>query len=205
MDYMPLVESMDQLDGGPLGDSHFGVLFGNIKSAGMVQYTYLFIVYKKGEELPLLIVASEVNGFRDKAGGGSHFLGLFDGSGHANLGDSDEWGDVDKFRKALKVVEKQLGVRPSGGDAHTTAPPLNTTSIVGIFGALTGVVAVCLFMAARWYGDLIGNAPVPGPEPVEPTSPSNDLLMVGIVCGVIALTGVVAIGWSFCRALKAKP
>ena len=118
MHYMPQVESMDRIDGGPLGDAHVGLLFGNIKAAGRVQYAYLFVVYNKDDRQPVFIVSSEVNSMHKRHGGGTHFLGVFNGDGHLNLGDSDGWGDLEKFfHKALAVVEKHLGLRPSAGGA----------------------------------------------------------------------------------------
>ena len=116
MEYMPTVESMDRIDGGPLGDAHVGILFGNIKAAGRIQYAYLFVVYANAERQPVFIVSSEVNSTHKTLGGGTHFLGVFDGQGHLNLGDSDDWGDLDKFvPKALAVVEEHRGLRPTGG------------------------------------------------------------------------------------------
>lgn len=114
MNYMPLVESMDQLDGGPLGESHVGILFGNIKAAGRVEYAYLFVVYHRDDKQPVFIVSSEVNAMRVRGGGGpSHFLCVFDGAAHLNLGASDDWADLDKFfPKALAVVEERLGLKP---------------------------------------------------------------------------------------------
>lgn len=116
MNHMPMVESMDQLDGGPLGDSHTGVLCGNIKSAGRMQYQFLFVVSEKDKQEPVLIVSSEKNSMQKRLGGASHFLGLFDEHGHTNLGHSDDWGNLEMFfTKALELVEKHLGIRPAGG------------------------------------------------------------------------------------------
>ena len=113
MQYMPTVESMDRLDGGPLGDAHAGILFGNIKAIGEIEYAYLFVVYDLATRQPVLIVSSEKNTMQKRFGGGSHFLGLFDGTGHANLGDSNDWAVQEKFfQKALQVVDKQMNIRP---------------------------------------------------------------------------------------------
>ena len=117
MNYMPDVESMDRLSGGPLGPAHHVVIAGNVKSAGKIEYLYLLVVYEAATEKPVYIVASEANAMRDALGGGSHFLGVFDGNGHANLGDSDDWGDVDRFAdKALALAAAHLGLRPVDDD-----------------------------------------------------------------------------------------
>lgn len=117
--YMPAVESMDRLDGGLLGPDHVAILTGNIKSAGQIQYLYLLTVFERATEQPIYIVASEVNGMRDAFGGGSHFLGVFDGRGHLNLGDSDDWADVGLFmKKALALAAARVGLKPPDeGDA----------------------------------------------------------------------------------------
>lgn len=116
MKYMPLVKSMDEIEAGAVGDAHFGILYGNVKSAGRMQYEYLFVVYGKDDGKPVLIVSSERNMM--PFDGGSHVLGLFDGNGHANLGFSDDWSDLEKFfPKALEIVEKKLGPGTSEDDA----------------------------------------------------------------------------------------
>jgi len=84
------------------------VLLGNIVSAGMVQYLYILVVYEQDGE-PCLFVASEVNQDREAFGGGSHFLGVFPGDGHLNLGDSDEWADRERFvERALAIARERL-------------------------------------------------------------------------------------------------
>ena len=43
--------------------------------------------------------------------GRSHFLGLFPGEGHVNLGAADEWADMDKFAaKALEIIAEQFSL-----------------------------------------------------------------------------------------------
>jgi hypothetical protein len=45
--------------------------------------------------------------------GESHFLCLFDEQGHHNLGNSNDWGDAEKFEvAALKILSKWLGEIP---------------------------------------------------------------------------------------------
>jgi hypothetical protein len=41
-------------------------------------------------------------------GGGSHFLGVFDGNGHINQGGSDDWADEEKFTaRALQIIREK--------------------------------------------------------------------------------------------------
>jgi hypothetical protein len=110
MKYAPHIKSAD-----PIGRYQVAgrdaVLLGNIVSAGMVQYLYILAVYEPGGA-PCLFVASEVNDTQVAFGGGSHFLGVFPGDGHANYGDSNEWADRERFLKqALEIAQKRL----SGG------------------------------------------------------------------------------------------
>jgi hypothetical protein len=113
MNYMPAVESMDRLDGGPLGPAHVAIFFGNIRSVGQIQYRYLLAVYDRATQHPVYIVASEVNSMHASHGGGSHFLCVFDGTRHLNFGDDDAWADADTFlRKALALAAAHVGLTP---------------------------------------------------------------------------------------------
>jgi hypothetical protein len=90
VEYMPLVESLNRVSSAPLGEKHTILLFDQIKSAGSVQYAFLLaVVYNETQE-PVYFVSSEVNQLAALLGGGSHCLGIFAGSGHANLGFSDD-------------------------------------------------------------------------------------------------------------------
>jgi len=43
--------------------------------------------------------------------GRSHFLGLFPGEGHVNMGAADEWAELDSFAaKALEVIAGQFSL-----------------------------------------------------------------------------------------------
>src|SRR5438309_2046596 len=94
---MPRVESMNRVASAPLGENHTVLLFDQIKSAGHVEYAFLVAVFDNATQRPVYFVASEVNSTAETFGGGSHFLGVFDGDGHANRGASDDWGDPKKF------------------------------------------------------------------------------------------------------------
>jgi len=75
---------------------------------------HVMYVYEGGDFLtgrPCLAVASEVNRMATAGSGRSHFLGLFPGDGHVNLGAADEWADMDSFAaKALEVVAGQFSL-----------------------------------------------------------------------------------------------
>jgi hypothetical protein len=87
------------------------VLLDNIISAGMVQYQYILVVYERDGE-PCFFVASEINAEKEAFGGGSHFLGVFPGDGHENLGDSDEWADRERFAaRAFAIAQERLSSR----------------------------------------------------------------------------------------------
>jgi len=111
VEYMPRVESVNRVGAVPLGDGHTALLFDNIKSAGAVQYAFLLGVFDNAKQEPVYFVASEVNETASVFGGGSHYLGVFDGSGHANLGSSDDWGDPRKFfPEAIRLAAERFGV-----------------------------------------------------------------------------------------------
>ena len=105
MNYLPRIK-----DAKPQSEHRVGrhpvVFFGDIEPAGLVTYFMIAVVYDPDTKQPCFIVASEVNNFAERFGGRSHFLGVFDGTGHANYGTSDDWGDPDKFTaKALEIIQ----------------------------------------------------------------------------------------------------
>lgn len=132
--YWPRVGKRRVLSKHKLGD-YFAVLYGDLESLGHVQYAYVLFVIDENDIV--LCVASEREDeevFRDNAALGqpSYVLGVFPGTGHQNMGRSDDWGDVDKFReRALEVARERLGV----SEEATTVPerplrdvPLEQTS-----------------------------------------------------------------------------
>lgn len=107
MNYIPAIKSATPVAEFEIA-GHTAVLFDDIVSAGSIQYLYILAVYTPNDE-PCLFIASEVNRMQQRLGGASHFLGLFPGDGHLNLGDSDEWADRDLFaKKALAIAEEHL-------------------------------------------------------------------------------------------------
>lgn len=113
MKYAPRVKSMKGVARAPVAPGYTVVLFDNIESAGAVQYAFITAVFDDATKLPVYFVASEVNTMAEALGGGSHFLGVFDGEGHSNLGASDDWADPKKFfPKALEIVRERFGGNP---------------------------------------------------------------------------------------------
>jgi hypothetical protein len=109
MSYMPRVVSAQPIREYALGN-YRAILFGDIESAGIVQYRYILAVFD-AEGQPCFFVASEVNQSREALGGGSHFLGVFPGCGHENLGDSDAWADLETFAcRAVEIVKERLAI-----------------------------------------------------------------------------------------------
>jgi hypothetical protein len=74
--------------------------------------------WRRGVEGPVYFVASEVNEMAAVFGGGSHYLGVFDGSGHSSLGSSDAWGDPSKFfPEAIRLAAERFGILIEDGHA----------------------------------------------------------------------------------------
>lgn len=89
------------------------LLATDVKSAGIIQYAYLLIAWRKDEKEPCYIVASEVNNMRMPGeDSGTHFLCCFPGEGHRNLGASDDWGNLALFeKKACQVISRELHIK----------------------------------------------------------------------------------------------
>lgn len=110
MKYAPVIKSAKPKNQFQIG-KHTAILLGDIERAGAVEYQYIMVVYDDTWK-PCYFVASEVNSMAKSFGGGSHFLGLFDGNGHANCGTSDDWADEAKFTaEALRIVKAKFGVQ----------------------------------------------------------------------------------------------
>jgi len=94
-----------------------------------IGYEFMIVVFEENATDPFLFVTSERNdpeasakGFQELGidpemisadKGESHFLCLFDKHGHHNLGDSNDWGDEEKFEAAaLRILTERLGERP---------------------------------------------------------------------------------------------
>ena len=111
MNYAPAIRSANPMQHIQVG-RHVAVLLGDIVSAGPVEYRYILVVYDGDTQQACYFVTSEINSMAEVFGGGSHFLGLFDGDSHANCGASDDWADEAKFTaEALRIVREKLGIQ----------------------------------------------------------------------------------------------
>lgn len=90
------------------------VLVSDCQSPSPIQYAHVMYVYEHGDFLTgdiCLAVSSEANRMAVPGDGRSHFLCIFSGSKHINLGPSDDWADLDKFTaRALEVVAQQYSL-----------------------------------------------------------------------------------------------
>lgn len=134
--YLPDLKTMRIVRNYVLGDC-FCLLCTDCVTNQQVEYTHVLFVIRAPSRDPNFAVAAEVNAMaemgraqleRMRAAGrspeeiaatadlvGSHFLGVFPGDGHRNLGASDNWADLEKFAKrALEIVATEFGI--------TTAP-----------------------------------------------------------------------------------
>lgn len=107
--YFPVVKDarlVKRYDAG----THEIILLTDLKCAGIIRCSHLLIAFNKGDQEPCYVIASEVNNLGSSSDG-SHFLGCYPGSGHINLGCSDDWGDLSRFeKKARELMSKKLGI-----------------------------------------------------------------------------------------------
>jgi hypothetical protein len=93
------------------------VLVTDCQSPSPIQYVHVMYVYEHGDFLTgkiCLAVSSEVNRMATPGSGRSHFLCIFSGAKHINLGPSDDWADLEKFTaKALEVISGQYSLEKS--------------------------------------------------------------------------------------------
>ncbi|MCU0498533.1 MAG: hypothetical protein MUF87_14375 [Anaerolineae bacterium] len=102
--YMPTLSAAVHVRSYTLAQYRLKVLT-HCKSPGLIQYKYVILVYEQGDE-PVMAITSEHN---PRLTDGSYFLGVFPGYGHVNLGNSIDWGDLEKFiAKALTILAEYL-------------------------------------------------------------------------------------------------
>jgi len=105
----PLIKRATMLRKYRLGPNVTG-LYGNIESAGSMQYSFILAVQRDTERQPFVFVTSEVSVLAH-AMGPSHVLGIFEGDRHVNMGFSDEWADLEHFTmRALEIAAGYVGV-----------------------------------------------------------------------------------------------
>ena len=115
--YMPAIIDAHHVESYVMGPL-LTMVFTDCKSEGPVKYTHVLFVYifdpeadEKTGMQRLMAVAAEVNQSPFANTTGSHFLGVFPGSGHINMGSSDSWADLEKFtEKALEVVAEKFNI-----------------------------------------------------------------------------------------------
>ena len=91
--------------------SYLAFLYGDIKSIGPVQYLYILAVVKSGEKEPCFLVSSEVAELHLF---GSHYLCYFNGTGHSNMGLSNDWADLElSTAKAFSIAIERFQISGS--------------------------------------------------------------------------------------------
>ena len=109
IEYTPEITKAKKLKIFVIG-KYLALLSGKIRSDGPVKYLYILSVVRAEDGELCLCVAAEKNNV-PMEGGGSHFLGVFAGTGHANLGLSNDWADQEKFTaKALSIAKERLEI-----------------------------------------------------------------------------------------------
>lgn len=110
--------------------NYLAVLNRDIRSVGPIEYLYILVVFRSANlESPIMFVTAERNTLgaqsvsvmpeelRKEMGpdfGKSLFIGVFDESGHSNLGMANECADIEVFTaRALTVAKMQLKLRQS--------------------------------------------------------------------------------------------
>jgi hypothetical protein len=130
--YLPDLKTMRIAKNFLLGDC-FCMLCTDCVSNQAVQYRHVLFVVRPPSREPNFAVAAEVNEMAEEGRAllrqmreqgaseeqlaadaelvGSHYLGVFPGDGHRNLGASDDWADLDKFAvRALQIVAQEFGI-----------------------------------------------------------------------------------------------
>jgi hypothetical protein len=114
--YAPSMAGTREVRRHALGPDHFAILSVHPPpdaQAGTIKVAHSLAVHASADGSPRLYVAAELNRSYapDREGSASHFLGLYPGEGHANLGASNEWADLAAFEaRALQVARDHLGL-----------------------------------------------------------------------------------------------
>ncbi len=99
-------------------------VFTDCEARGYVQYAHVLFVHVLDPQAPFMLpepmfaVAAEISQFSNSD---AHFLGVFPGHGHLNLGSSPDWADLSKFtRRALQVVGEHFNINSKPVRLHNT-------------------------------------------------------------------------------------
>jgi len=122
MDWTPVIGKSRTVKYIPLSTGkHTALILDEIESLGLVQYLYILVVFDDSIKQPCLFISSELNKTAEEPGEGSHFLGVFSGDEHHNLGASDDWADIVNFeREAVKLAFEYLNESSSIKNTETT-------------------------------------------------------------------------------------
>ncbi len=121
--YMPAIIDARHVRSYQVGP-YLTMLFTDCKSAGQIQYRHVLFVYAPPDPRQprhvqlqrIMAVAAERNAMLDKIPDTpkkGHFLGVFPGEGHMNMGMSEDWDDLEKFaQKALELLPINIWLQP---------------------------------------------------------------------------------------------
>lgn len=113
--YLPYIKKADR-HSQYVSAGYVMIVLTNCVSGGAVEYTHVLIIYQPGGQSkrdlePIMAVASEVNQMHQPGDNCSHFLGVFDGGAHLNMGCDDAWADLDTFvERALEIAVERLAL-----------------------------------------------------------------------------------------------
>lgn len=96
-----------------LSEDYLASLYGEIESAGIIQYHHLLVIYDSGEA-PCLFFGAEWSKL-DPCYKDEPMLGVFSGDGHGNCGGSTDWLDDALFvLGSIKLAREMLRFEDSG-------------------------------------------------------------------------------------------
>lgn len=108
MQFGPLMESCVPVKMFQLGEGYEGFLLHQIKSRGVIEYIFIFSVFK--DKSPFLYFCAE----RSKENK-NIFIGVFDEAGHNNLGVDNRCDDSMSFlMKSLEYICEKLSLDREG-------------------------------------------------------------------------------------------
>lgn len=108
--YTPEIQSSNVKQKFQLGN-YTAVLLGDIVSVGYLEYRYIMVVFKNGDQEPCYFITSETNSLIKEDSNGSYCLCIFIGNGHLNCGFSKKWANEALFTaEALRRIKKTFGI-----------------------------------------------------------------------------------------------
>lgn len=107
--YLPPIESLEVLHNHDDGNAHVQ-LCGNIRSVGLIEYRFMVIVRRSGEQTPLLLITAETSDALERENPGQFALGLFRPNGHHTLAIAPEFGTFEGFAAAAGKLIDELNV-----------------------------------------------------------------------------------------------